>query len=52
MAEKANKDPNITANRILASMPAYMHPLPRRVWIKSFKENLLIPDDPRFVDLK
>ena len=52
IAAKANSDPKMTANRILADMPAYTHALPRRVWIKTFKDNLSNPQDPRFIDLK
>jgi len=52
IAEKANSDPKYTAQRVLAAMPADLHPLPRRVWIKTFKETLSNPQDPRFIDMK
>lgn len=52
IAGKANNDQSMTAKRVLAAMPAYMHPLPRRVWLQTFKKNLSNPNDPRFIDLK
>jgi len=52
IAQQANADPNFSAKRVLAAMPAYTHELPRRAWIKTFFEKLSNPKDNRFIDLK
>ena len=51
-AKIANTNIGMTCQQIVAMIPIYKAPLPRRSWIAKFRSLLSDPTDPRFIDLK